>query len=308
MGKLIFKLAIPIVLLAFFMNTACNSAMEDQSKIKIVCTTGMITDAVRNLVDSNVSVIGLMGAGVDPHLYKASQGDIQALSNADIIIYNGLHLEGKMGEIFEKLKSRKQIIVAADAIPEEELINNADFQGAYDPHLWFDIQLWSNVVQHLATELGKIDGIDKNSLNIKASELDKSLSEFDNWVKNELSIIDSSQRVLITAHDAFGYFGRAYHVQVRGLQGISTQAEFGLKDISNLVDFIVNNQIKAVFIESSVSERSIKAVIEGCKQKGHEVKIGGSLFSDAMGMEGTKEASYIGMVKHNVNTIVNGLK
>lgn len=281
---------------------------ERDEEIKIVCTTGMLGDLVQNLISNQAEVSSLMGPGVDPHLYKASQGDLKKLSEADIIIYNGLHLEGKMGEIFKKLSNRKTILVAAEAIDQDLLINSTEFQGAYDPHIWFDLQLWKKVATHLAQELSKENAFKADSIQHRLKNYAFKLDSLDGWVKEQVLQIDSSKRVLITAHDAFGYFGKAYQIEVKGLQGISTVSEYGLRDVSDLVNFISERKIRSVFVESSVSDRSLKAVIEGCRAKGHEVEIGGTLFSDAMGERGTEEGTYIGMVKYNVNTIVEGLQ
>jgi len=290
---------------------ACAAPPEsdsDTKKPKIVCTTGMLGDAVSEIMGDEAELSFLMGPGVDPHLYKATQGDLKLLTNADVIIYNGLHLEGKMGEIFEKLKERKHIIVAAAGIPEDELINSTDFQGAYDPHLWFDVALWEKVCRYLGKELSKVDNVDPKVIASQTKAYTDSLNELNHWVSKKMASIPKNQRVLITAHDAFGYFGRAYQVEVKGLQGISTLSEYGLRDVSQLVNFIVDRKIKAVFVESSVSDRSLKAVVEGCKEKGHDVRIGGTLFSDAMGAADQKEGKYLGMVRYNVNTIVEALK
>ncbi len=281
----------------------------DKEMKTIVCTTGMLGDAVAQMVGPNVEVITLMGPGVDPHLYKATQGDLKSLTNADVIIYNGLHLEGKMGEIFEKLEKQKHIIVATEGLTEEDYINNTEFQGAQDPHIWFDVKLWTKAVNYIGNELAALT---TDSLGIKLSsnteKYTTQLSSLHYKVESDLNTLDSTKRILITAHDAFGYFGRAYNFKVRGLQGISTTSEYGLKDVSDLVNYIVKNKIKAVFVESSVSEKSLQAVIEGCLQKGHDVKIGGQLFSDAMGEAGTPEGTYVGMVKQNVKTILEGLE
>ena len=282
---------------------------SDKQIETIVCTTGMLGDAVEQIVGPNVKVITLMGPGVDPHLYKATQGDLKSLTNADVIVYNGLHLEGKMGEIFEKLEKQKHIIVATEGLTKTDYINNTEFQGAQDPHIWFDVALWSKAVQHIGNELIQlsIDSIaDQFAKNTEAYRTQ--LSNLSNQVENELGSLDSNKRILITAHDAFSYFGRAYNFEVKGLQGISTTSEYGLKDVSDLVNYIVDNEIKAVFVESSVSEKSLQAVVEGCLQKNHQVQIGGQLYSDAMGEAGTPEGTYVGMVKHNVKTIVEGLK
>ncbi|MAY83429.1 MAG: manganese transporter [Flavobacteriales bacterium] len=303
------KLLIHITALLFI---ACASPSESDSntdgRLKIVCTTGMLGDAVKEIVGDQAEVTYLMGPGVDPHLYKATQGDLKLLTNADVIIYNGLHLEGKMGEVFEKLENRKQIIVAADGIPKEKLINSTDFQGAYDPHLWFDVSLWEEVCNYLGKTLSKLEGVDKEMIRSQSYAYSDSLKALHQWVTKEMAKVADSQRVLITAHDAFGYFGRAYDVEVKGLQGISTLSEYGLKDVSDLVNYISDRNIKAVFVESSVSDRSLNAVVQGCKEKGHQVHIGGTLFSDAMGEAKSAEGKYIGMVRYNVNTIVEALK
>jgi manganese/zinc/iron transport system substrate-binding protein len=299
-----------IILFSIISLFACenNTNKTVNTKPLIVCTTGMIGNAVENIVGDKYEVITLMGPGVDPHLYKATQGDLKSLNRANIIIYNGLHLEGKMGEIFEKLSNRKHIIVASNAIPIERLINNTDFQGAHDPHLWFDVQLWSDVIMHLSNEITAFNPDLKQELFDNTLPYYESLLTLDKSVRNKVAELDSNKRILITAHDAFGYFGKAYGFEVRGLQGISTVSEYGLKDVSNLVRFISERKIKAVFVESSVSDRSLKAVIEGCNAKGHNVKIGGTLFSDAMGEDKTTEGTYIGMVNYNINTIISSLK
>lgn len=302
------KLFITLIVILITLSNCSSPQKEENNKIQVVCTTGMIGDAVINLLPDNYTIQTLMGPGVDPHLYKATQGDLKLLSNANLIVYNGLHLEGKMGSLFEKLENQKDIIAAAEGIDEQKLINNTDFQGAHDPHLWFDVVLWKEVVQYLEGELIKVFPKDKEKIQELGDQYQKQLSDLQNNLINKLESLDTAKRILVTAHDAFSYFGRAYHFQVKGLQGISTASEYGLRDVSDLVSFLSDNQVKAVFVESSVSDRSIKAVIEGCKSNGHDVKIGGTLYSDAMGAEGTAEGTYIGMVEHNMNTIIEALK
>lgn len=297
-----------IILIILSFGCQDQTKTNETSKISIVCTTGMLGDALKNIVDTNFQVQSLMGPGVDPHLYKATQGDVKLLTNADLIIYNGLHLEGKMGEIFEKLESQKTIIAASETISEDQLINNSDFKGAFDPHLWFDVELWSKVIKNISIALIDAYPMHSQSIEVKTNEYLSELRVLQKWTFDQIQSIDSNQRILITAHDAFGYFGKAYQMEVRGLQGISTISEYGLKDIRDLVDFISERKIKAVFVESSVSERSIKAVQEGCIAKGHELKIGGTLFSDAMGEVNTEEGTYVGMVRYNVETISDALK
>lgn len=290
--------------------SACNenSSNKANKKLKMTCTTGFVSDAVKNIVKDKADIYTLMGAGVDPHLYKATQGDIAKLNEADIIVYNGLHLEGKMTDIFEKLKTRKAIIAQAELIENSNLLKPDGFENSFDPHIWFNVNLWSQTIAKLGEALAKADTINSKFYLENTQIYVDSLLKLDDWIKLKMNEIPENQRVLITAHDAFQYFGNAYNLEVKALQGISTVSEFGLKDVSELVNFICDRKIKAVFVESSVSPRSINAVIEGCKRKNHEVKIGATLFSDALGDENSEEKNYIGVVKYNVNQIVNSLK
>jgi len=253
-------------------------------------------------------VVALMGPGVDPHLYKATQGDLKKLTSADIIFYNGLHLEGKLGEVLEKLSRTKTVIAISADIPHSLLREVPGFQGTHDPHIWFDVSLWKEAVKKIRAALIDFDDSNADHFTASADNYLLQLDSLHNAVQSSILEIPEAQRVMITAHDAFGYFGDAYSIEVRGLQGISTVSEFGLRDVTNLVDFIIDRKIKAIFVETSVSERSIEAVVQGCQQKGWQVKIGGSLYSDAMGAAGTKAGTYIGMVDANVTTIVNALK
>jgi manganese/zinc/iron transport system substrate-binding protein len=289
---------------------ACSSKdpKEKSDKLMIVTTTGMIKDAVQHVAGSRAEVISLMGAGVDPHLYKATQGDVEKLTNADIVFYNGLHLEGKMGEVLEKLSHMKPVVAVSSEIPEKDLRTVPGFQGAHDPHIWFDVKLWENSVRAVEKTMSKEDPANASEYQSNASKYIARLDSLHEAVKAKVAEVPEQQRVLITAHDAFGYFGDAYKIQVRGLQGISTVAEFGVRDVTDLVNFIIERRIKAIFVETSVSQKSIEAVVEGCQQKGWNVKIGGSLYSDAMGNAGTPEGNYIGMVNANVKTIVDALK
>lgn len=277
-------------------------------KLKIVTTTGMIKDAVENVCGEHAEVIALMGPGVDPHLYKATQGDLQKLTDADVVFYNGLHLEGKMGEVLEKLGRSKPVIAVSSAIPENLLRAVPGFQGTHDPHIWFDVKVWENAVLAVSNFMIKHDTAHAIDYNAWSKQYLLQLDSLHEAVKQSILQVPEPQRVLITAHDAFGYFGDAYDIEVRGLQGISTVSEFGLKDVTELVNFIISRKIKAIFIETSVSQKSIEAVVEGCQQKNWDVKIGGSLYSDAMGAAGTPEGTYIGMVDANVKKIVEALK
>ncbi|WKK73901.2 zinc ABC transporter substrate-binding protein [Marivirga salinae] len=286
---------------------SCTTKEKKEGQTYIVCTTGMIKDAVGNIVGNKANIEALMGPGVDPHLYKATQGDLKKLQQADIIVYNGLFLEGKMGDVLQKLSNKKTVIAMAELLPKNSYINNTEFQGAFDPHIWFDVNLWKKAVQLLSKELINTDSINQSLFHKNTIDFSDQLDSLHKAVQTQINLIPKDKRVLVTAHDAFAYFGRAYEMDVRGLQGISTLSEFGLRDVSNLVDFIVQNEIPAIYTETSVSEKAIKAVLEGCGSKGHEVVIGGSLFSDAMGEEETFEGTYIGMVHSNVEKIVSGL-
>ncbi len=274
----------------------------------IVTTTGMIGDAVKNLVGDSADVISLMGPGVDPHLYKATQGDLERLQKADVIVYNGIHLEGKMSEILEKLASKKVVIAMGNGLSTDKLRLLDAGSKVYDPHIWFDVVLWKEAIAGMAQTLAEKQPSMKETITKNSSSYLAQLDRLHEEVKTDMAAIPKAQRVLITAHDAFGYFGLAYDTEVRGLQGISTVSDFGLNDVTQLVNLIVDRKIKSVFIETSVSDQSIKAVLDGCRQKGHDIAIGGTLFSDAMGAAGTPEGTYEGMVRKNVATIVAALK
>lgn len=302
-----------ILIIVLVLSTTLFSCQNDTTettaneKLTIVTTTGMIGDAVLNIVGDHAEVISLMGPGVDPHLYKVTQSDIKKLLNADVIFYNGLHLEGKMGEVLDQMAERKPVIAIYKGLAETQLRATSEFQGNYDPHLWFSVKIWTDVVRFIGKNLTEIDQANANFYRANTTKHLEELTSLHAWTTEQINTITEKQRVLITAHDAFGYFGGEYGMEVKGLQGLSTAAEYGLKDVITMVDFITDNKIKAVFVESSVSDRSIKAVLEGCEAKGHKVLIGGTLYSDAMGAKNKPEGTYIGMVKHNVTTIVEAL-
>ena len=284
-----------------------GKSKTDSDRIQVVATTGMIGDAAKVIAGHKAFVNTLMGPGVDPHLYKATQGDVELLSNADLILYNGLHLEGKMTEALASMSMTISTVAVAYDIPHDQLRAPPEFKGQFDPHVWFDVKLWSQAVTRITQALVEADSASAGFFMARGQAYLDSLVKLDSWIKTRIKEIPEKDRVMITAHDAFGYFGLAYGMEVRGLQGISTVAEYGLNDITSLVDLLVERKIKAVFVESSVPRRSIEAVVEGCRARGHEIKIGGELFSDALGTAGTPEGTYIGMVLHNVNTIVNSL-
>ncbi len=277
-------------------------------KLKIVATTNILGDMVKNIVKSKAEVTVLMGAGVDPHLYKATQNDIAALMDADIIIYNGLHLEGKMGEVFERIDNDKLVLAASDGVPDSLLIISNSFQGAHDPHIWFDPKIWSKACEYITRQIAAKDSVNAEIIKQQGLSYANNMLGIDFWITQEMKALPKEKRILITAHDAFGYFGKAYEIKVKGLQGISTLSEYGLKDVTEMVDYIIQNKIKAIFVETSVNQQSVEAVVEGCKEKGYVVKIGNSLFSDAMGEPNGEGGTYLDMIKHNVNSIIKELK
>lgn len=308
------KLLVILGIITSVILTACSKSEdvfgpEAVGKVKVVTTVGMIGDVAKNIGGEHVFVQSLMGPGVDPHLYKASAGDIERMNQADIIFYGGLHLEGKMVELFESLAERQTVVAVSKNLIESDLLASQVGQvGSHDPHVWFDVELWSETVDSLLETLIEKDSKNAEVYKKNAKDYKVKLLELDKWVTEQIKLIPEDQRIMITAHDAFNYFGRAYGMEVRGIQGISTAADYGLKDLETLIDLIVEKKIKAVFVESSVSPKSIEALREGVKARGWDLKIGGQLFSDAMGDKGTFEGTYIGMVTTNVNTIVNALK
>jgi manganese/zinc/iron transport system substrate-binding protein len=279
-----------------------------ERSIRVVTTTGMIADIVEVVGAQHVQVTGLMGPGVDPHLYKASAGDARLLAQADIIFYNGLHLEGKMSDLFEQMRKRGiNTIAVTDGIDRSLLLTPPEFEGNYDPHVWFDVTLWMKAVEKVRNELIEMDPDNSDVYRKNAETYLRELAELHEYVKAQVESVPKEKRVLVTAHDAFNYFGRAYGFEVRGLQGISTATETGTADVQDLANFIFVRRIPAVFVESSVPQRYIEAVQAAVKAKGFDVKIGGQLFSDALGNPGTSEGTYIGMVRHNISTLVNAL-
>lgn len=294
------------ILILIFISS--HSATGEEKILKAVATTGMVGNTVQEVGGIYVVVTTLMGPGVDPHLYKATQGDVALLSGADVVFYNGLHLEGKMGDVLEKLGKKRPVTAVTSAIDPSLLRSPPEFEGYHDPHIWFDPKLWAATIGVVEKQLSTLLPFRQKEFHENAERYRKELEALDTWCKEQISTIPKSQRVLITAHDAFGYFGKAYDLEVMGLQGISTASEYGLNDLKRVIDIIVQRKIKAIFVESSVSTRSIESIRNGVIEGGHTVAIGGELFSDAMGGAGTPEGTYLGMVRHNVNTIVKALK
>ncbi|MED1779347.1 manganese ABC transporter substrate-binding protein/adhesin MntA [Bacillus subtilis] len=298
------------VLFATFALTGCGTDSAGKSadqQLQVTATTSQIADAAENIGGEHVKVTSLMGPGVDPHLYKASQGDTKKLMSADVVLYSGLHLEGKMEDVLQKIGEQKQATAVAEAIPKNKLIPAGEGK-TFDPHVWFSIPLWIYAVDKIEAQFSKAMPQHADAFRKNAKEYKEDLQYLDKWSRKEIAHIPEKSRVLVTAHDAFAYFGNEYGFKVKGLQGLSTDSDYGLRDVQELVDLLTEKQIKAVFVESSVSEKSINAVVEGAKEKGHTVTIGGQLYSDAMGEKGTKEGTYEGMFRHNINTITKALK
>ena len=310
-GRLYRRLSLIVLALAVVGCGQATSAAGDigQRPVRVTTTIGMIADVVKNVGGDRVAVTALMGPGVDPHLYKPSADDVRKLEGADIIFYNGLELEGRMTDVFVKVaRTGKPTVAVSEGIPEARLRQPKEFEGKHDPHIWFDVSLWQATVKTVAQELAKLDPGSTDLYQRNADAYLKQLEELHQSVKAQIGSIPAESRVLITAHDAFGYFGQAYDIQVRGLQGTSTATEAGAADVQALASFIVERRIKAIFVESSVPEATIKAVQQAARAKNWDVQIGGALFSDAMGDAGTPEGTYIGMVRHNVDTIVRALR
>lgn len=300
-------LVIILVWVAAGCSNSTNAATASDARPQVVTTIGMLTDIVQIVGGEHIQVRGLMGAGVDPHLYVASEGDVEALQNADIIFYNGLFLEAQMDSILKQLGERKRVVAVGETIDEGLLLPWAAYADEYDPHIWFDVQLWMKAVEAVRDTLVEADSANAEQYRSNAARYLQELAELDEYVKAEAARLPAEQRVLITAHDAFHYFGRAYGFEVRGLQGISTASEAGAADVRSLADFITERQIHAIFVESSVPVRNVEALQAAVRSRGRDVVIGGELFSDAMGNPGTPEGTYAGMVRHNIDTIVGAL-
>lgn len=298
-------LALIVITLLF----SCKNNKQNNGKLNVVTTTTMITDLVNNIGGDLINVQGLMGSGVDPHLYKASEGDVTKLVNADIIFYGGLHLEGKLVEVFEKMAHQNiKTIAVSDALDAKTLIGSEYFQGNYDPHIWFNIGYWKTITNYVVKALSEANPENKVAFEANGKRYIEQLNQLETEIKSIIDTLPKDKRILVTAHDAFSYFGKEYGFNVVGLQGISTATEAGVQDVQKLASFIIEHQVKAIFVESSVPKRTIEALQAAVNSKNHHVAIGGTLYSDALGSAGTVESTYIGMFKYNVNTIVNALK
>lgn len=294
----------PIVLLA---GCGAEARGAGDGRVRVVATTGMIADVAREVGGERVEVIALMGPGVDPHLYKASEGDVRRLFRADLIFYNGLHLEAKMAEVLEHMGGRVRTVAVTNSIDRAQLLAPPEFAGAYDPHVWFDVRMWMAATRAIGAALAERDTAHAAEYRERTAAYLETLAELDRYVREQALRVPESRRVVVTAHDAFNYFGRAYGFQVRGLQGISTASEAGTGDVQELADFIAERRIPAIFVESSIPRRTIEAVQAAVRSRGFEVEIGGQLYSDALGDPQSPAGHYPGMVRHNIDTIVGAL-
>ncbi len=298
-----------LVLLAGCGGTVDRGAAPEDRRPMVVATTTIVADLVRHVGGDAVEVVSLMGAGVDPHVYKPSAGDVRRMAAADIVFFNGLHLEGKMGEVLEQMDGRGvRTVAVAGCIEENQLIvTSSQGAGGHDPHVWFDVSLWKQTVDCVRDGLVEVDPEHAGQFERRAADYGAELDVLDQEIVDRLSTIGPEQRVLVTAHDAFSYFGRAYGLEVRGLLGVSTASEAGAADVQELARFIAERQIPAVFVETSVSPRTIEALREAVAARGFEVAKGGSLYSDALGSPDGPAATYAGTVRANVETIVAAL-
>ena len=287
---------------------ACEGAVDGDDRVRVVATTNVVGDLVRTIGGDDISLTTLMGPGVDPHLYRASEGDAQRMSRADIVFYNGHHLEGRMTDLFEQMGQRGVRTEAlAEIVPDSLLISSPDFPGNKDPHVWLDASLWKLAAAHVRDVLSDADPDNADLFAERTDELLAELEEVDAYVRNRAQEVPERQRVLITSHDAFKYFGRAYGFDVRGLQGISTATEAGTSDVQRMAAFVVEREIPVLFAESSVPERGIEAVRRAANSRGFNATFGGTLYGDALGDAETPEGTYVGMMRHNIDTIVDGL-
>ncbi|PWK62308.1 metal ABC transporter solute-binding protein, Zn/Mn family [Roseicyclus mahoneyensis] len=294
-------------LLSFATAAALALPAAAQDRLSVVATTGMIADAARQVGGERVDVTALMGPGVDPHAYRQTRSDIVTTAQADLVFWNGLYLEAQLEPFLLELAAERAVVAVAEAIPSSQLIGSEDYEGRFDPHVWMNPNLWSRVVLATRDAMIAADPDNAETYTANAATHLEELAALAVYSQTVLASIPAEARVLVTAHDAFTYFGAAYGFEVMGIQGISTESEAGLNRISELVDTLVTRNIGAVFVETSVSDRNIRALIEGAAAQGHTVSIGGELFSDAMGAPGTYEGTYLGMIDHNVTTIARAL-
>ena len=298
------------LLLLTLLLVACggDGSANDDGTLRVVATTGQIADAVQNVAGDTVQLDSLLGPGVDPHVYLPTEGDVNLINDADVIFYNGLELEAQMIRVLDQMSERGATVVSiGDSLPEDRLLRWTDDTKVFDPHAWNDPPLWSLGIELIRDTLVEANPDSAEIYTTNADTYLAEIAETHAFLTDEMAKIPDNRRFLVTAHDAFGYFGRTYNMEVVGLQGISTESEAGTADVQNLADFIVENDIPAIFVETSVSDRTIRSVQEAARAQGHTVEIGGSLFSDALGEPGTDAETYIGMLRHNATTIANAL-
>ncbi|OOG73631.1 metal ABC transporter solute-binding protein, Zn/Mn family [Algoriphagus sp. A40] len=300
------KCLISLFLLLFL--ASCKSdSKENREKPMIVATTSILADGIKNLVGDRADVIALMPAGVDPHLYKASVRDLDLLTNADLVVYHGLYLEGKMTEIFEKLAFSQTLIDISQGLPKEQLIRSGPEAHSVDPHIWFDVNLWSTAMNYTSTEIIRWKPEWKSVIESNSALYLNQLTALDTEVRLKVNELRSTSQVLVTAHDAFAYFGKAYQLEVKSLQGLSTLSEPGLRDLTELIELVQVNHVKAIFAEQTISPKAIRAVAAGAAEKNHQVKLAGPLYTDSLDAVGTPAGTYIGMVKTNLEIIYKNL-
>jgi len=283
------------------------NAQSAQKPLRVVTTVSMLADAVRAIGGARVEVVSLLGEGVDPHTYRPTRADIARLSGADLVVANGLHLEAQLDETLKALSRSRPVVFAAEKIPATQLLADEEYKDRKDPHVWMDPKLWTLVADAVRDALIARDPSGRDVYMAGATAYRAEIQRLDDYARSVLQSIPASSRILVTAHDAFGYFGRAYGFEVEGIQGLSTESEAGLKRVEELVSLLVSKKIRAVFVESSVPERNIRALVEGARARGHAVEVGGELYSDALGAPGTYEGTLIGMLDHNITTIARAL-
>ncbi|MDO8965819.1 metal ABC transporter solute-binding protein, Zn/Mn family [Algoriphagus sp.] len=299
-----FFLFVFVLLISFSCKT---DSKESREKPLIVATTSILADGIKNLVGDQADVIALMPAGVDPHLYKASVRDLDLLTNADLVVYHGLYLEGKMTEIFEKLALSQSLIDISQGLPKSELIRSGPEAHSVDPHIWFDVNLWSKAMAYVSQEMIEWKPEWQSILESNSAAYLDQLQELDAEVRLKVNELRSAGQILVTAHDAFAYFGKAYLLEVKSLQGLSTLSEPGLRDLTELIQLVQVNKVKAIFAEQTISPKAIRAVAAGAAENNHQVKLAGPLYTDSLDAVGTPAGTYIGMVKTNLKIIYENL-
>ena len=305
--NLIKQISVGFLILIMLFIGGCGDKKPTSEKKSIICTTNVIADAISNILPPNFEVISLMGPGVDPHTYKSKTSEIKNMQDADVIIYNGIDFESNLIDAIEEIGKSGFVISLGDLVPKNRLRKTTDFGSAYDPHFWHDVNLFSTSVGMAGEQLSQKFPNSKEYIDSATAAYTKKLLETESYVLSQISKIPNNARVLITAHDAFGYFGRSFGIEVKGIQGISTASDISIRGITELTDFIVSRNIPSIFVENSVSQKNIKSVIEGCASKGLNLTIGGTLYSDGLGDMNSGADTYIKMITKNTNSIVSAL-